>query len=99
MYSGLPTYKKILLTIGLLWTVRFSIKLLRGLNYFFLKTGPNLTERYGAGSWAVITGATDGLGKQFAINLAKLKFNIVLVSRTPEKLAKVAEEISSKFGV
>ena len=43
LYTGLPTYKKILLTIGLLWTVRFSIKLLRGLNYFFLKTGPNLT--------------------------------------------------------
>ena len=47
----------------------------------------------------MITGATDGLGKQFAVNLAKLKFNIVLVSRTPEKLAKVAEEISTKYGV
>lgn len=98
-FEGMPTYKKILLAIGLIWTVKFGIKLLRGLNYFFLKTGGNLTKRYGAGSWAVITGATDGLGKEFAMQLAQLKFNIVLVSRTQEKLTKVAEEIKTKYGV
>lgn len=44
------------------------------------------TERYGKNSWAVVTGATDGIGKGFAIELAKRGFNIVLISRTMSKL-------------
>jgi len=28
-------------------------------------------ERYGKGSWAVVTGSTDGIGKAFAMHLAK----------------------------
>ena len=41
----------------------------------------------------VITGATDGIGKEFALQLAKAGFNIVLVSRSEEKLKGVAGEI------
>ncbi|CAH1785960.1 unnamed protein product, partial [Owenia fusiformis] len=48
------------------------------------------------GSWAVVTGATDGIGKAYAQQLAKLGFNIVLISRNPDKLADVALEIESK---
>jgi|ERR1719322_273136 len=51
------------------------------------------------GKWAVITGATDGIGLSFANNLAKQGQNIVLVSRNPEKLATVAKEIESKYQV
>jgi 17beta-estradiol 17-dehydrogenase / very-long-chain 3-oxoacyl-CoA reductase len=98
-FGDLPLCKKLLLGIGALWTIKTTLSFLRGLNYFFLKTGGNITKRYGAGSWAIITGATDGIGKEFCMQLAKLKFNIVLVSRTPEKLEKVAEEIRTKYGV
>ena len=38
------------------------------------------------GDWAVITGATDGIGKGFAKELASKGINIVLVSRTLAKL-------------
>lgn len=41
----------------------------------------------------VITGATDGIGKEFALQLAKNKFNVLLVSRTPSKLEAVAKDI------
>merc|ERR1719423_610531 len=51
------------------------------------------------GKWAVITGATDGIGLSFANNLAKQGQNIVLISRNPEKLATVAKEIESKYQV
>ncbi|ODQ49866.1 NAD(P)-binding protein [Saitoella complicata NRRL Y-17804] len=66
----------------------------------FVLSGKNL-KKYGAGkkSWAVITGASDGIGREFALQLAKAKFNIVLVSRTESKLHAVAEEIEGKFGV
>lgn len=55
--------------------------------------------RYGANkdNWAVITGASDGIGKEYAFQLAKKGFNIVLVSRTQSKLELVATEIESKY--
>ncbi|XP_067934952.1 very-long-chain 3-oxoacyl-CoA reductase-like isoform X2 [Watersipora subatra] len=51
------------------------------------------------GSWAVVTGATDGIGKAYAIALAKKGANIVLISRTASKLDAVAEEISAVANV
>ncbi|KAI8914118.1 hypothetical protein BC831DRAFT_489115 [Entophlyctis helioformis] len=44
-----------------------------------------------AGSWAVVTGASDGIGKEFALELAKLNFNVVLISRSRDKLEAVAD--------
>ena len=46
--------------------------------------------------WAVITGASDGIGKGYAIELAKRGFNIFLISRTASKLQEVAKEIEGK---
>ena len=42
--------------------------------------------------WAVITGASDGIGRSYALNLAKSGYNVRLVARSEDKLAKVAEE-------
>lgn len=50
------------------------------------------------GSWAVITGASDGIGKEYALQLAAKGFNIVLVSRTKSKLESLASDIESKYG-
>jgi 17beta-estradiol 17-dehydrogenase / very-long-chain 3-oxoacyl-CoA reductase len=49
--------------------------------------------RYGENSWALITGATDGIGKALCEELAREGFNIILVSRTLEKLKKVSESL------
>ncbi|CAF1272716.1 unnamed protein product [Adineta ricciae] len=49
------------------------------------------------GQWAVVTGSTDGIGKAYAIELAKRGLNIVLISRTKEKLEQVAKEIQGKY--
>jgi len=40
-----------------------------------------------------VTGATDGLGKQYAFEMAKEKFHILLIGRDEEKLKAVAKEI------
>ncbi|ELU09722.1 hypothetical protein CAPTEDRAFT_211805, partial [Capitella teleta] len=45
------------------------------------------------GEWAAITGATDGIGKCYAEQLAEKGMNIILLSRNPDKLKRVATEI------
>ncbi|KAF9971666.1 hypothetical protein BGZ73_005297 [Actinomortierella ambigua] len=77
-----------------------TLSFLKVLVDVFVRSGINL-KKYGAGrgSWAVVTGATDGIGKEFASQLASKKLNVVLVSRTIEKLKAVAEEIEQKYGV
>ena len=57
----------------------------------------NLLQRYGEGSWAVVTGSSDGIGKSFAFQLARRGFNVVLIARNEEKLKAVANEIQTAF--
>ncbi|XP_065357056.1 hydroxysteroid dehydrogenase-like protein 1 [Calliphora vicina] len=57
----------------------------------------HLMEKYG--KWAAVTGSTDGIGKAYARELARLGFNIVLISRTQTKLEAVAQEIETDFAV
>ncbi|XP_033343137.1 inactive hydroxysteroid dehydrogenase-like protein 1 [Bombus vosnesenskii] len=45
------------------------------------------------GDWAVVTGSTDGIGKAYAKELAAKGINLVLISRTLEKLEKTKNEI------
>lgn len=55
--------------------------------------GQRLAKRYGRGSWVLITGASDGLGKAFAQELAQYGFNLLIVSRTQEKLNRLQTEL------
>lgn len=50
------------------------------------------------GQWALVTGCTDGIGRAYAIELAKRGLNMILISRTKEKLEQVAKEIQMKNG-
>lgn len=51
------------------------------------------------GKWAVVTGATDGIGKSYATELAKMGMNVMLISRSEEKLRSVMNEIKEKTDV
>ena len=61
----------------------------------FLQPRLNVTKC--GGKWALVTGSTDGIGKAYALALAKKGINVVLVSRSPYKLQNVAAEIEQKF--
>lgn len=52
-----------------------------------------LFQSYGLFVFTVVTGSTDGIGKAYALELASYGVNIVLISRSTEKLRKVAKEI------
>jgi short-subunit dehydrogenase len=47
------------------------------------------------GSWAIITGATSGIGLELTIQLAKSDFNILINSRHPEKLNEIEKSLKT----
>eukprot|EP00803_Ostreobium_quekettii_P002530 evm.model.scf_3169.2 EVM.evm.TU.scf_3169.2 scf_3169:9246-13562(-) len=51
------------------------------------------------GTWAVVTGATDGIGKAYCNELAKRGLKLFMISRTESKLKDCCKEISEKYGV
>lgn len=51
------------------------------------------------GKWALVTGATDGLGKAYAKALANKGLDVILVSRSIERLKEAASEIKQTYGV
>ncbi|XP_055547198.1 inactive hydroxysteroid dehydrogenase-like protein 1 [Wyeomyia smithii] len=65
--------------------------------YFVPEENKSLAERFG--KWAVVTGCTDGIGKEYAFQLAARGLDIVLISRTSEKLVAAAAEIEQRYHV
>ncbi|KAJ3320227.1 hypothetical protein HDV06_005471 [Boothiomyces sp. JEL0866] len=43
--------------------------------------------------WAVVTGASDGIGKEFALQLAIKGYNVVLLARSEDKMNDIASKI------
>jgi short-subunit dehydrogenase len=60
-------------------------------------SSPDLRRRYPG--WALVTGASSGIGAGFAEALARAGFDIVLVARGEERLRAEARKIEEQFGV
>ncbi|KAF4620334.1 hypothetical protein D9613_000358 [Agrocybe pediades] len=97
---GQPYVALLLLGLGSFSALRLAYQTLSVILQTFVLPGANL-KRYGAkkGAWAVVTGATDGIGKEFAMQLAKAGFNIIVVARNKELLAQTTSEIETKYKV
>ena len=50
-------------------------------------------------TFALVTGASSGIGLEIARSLAKRGYNIILTARSEDKLKAVAKEISDNFKV
>ena len=57
----------------------------------------DLPAKYGR--YALITGASSGIGAEFAVQLAESGFNLVLVGRRKQKMDALAASLHSRFDV
>ena len=56
-------------------------------------------EKKRFGPWALVTGASSGIGKEFARQIAASGINVVLVARREDLLKEVGGEFSKRYGV
>ncbi|KAK6408555.1 hypothetical protein LTR95_018417, partial [Oleoguttula sp. CCFEE 5521] len=84
--------------LGTLWTTRKLYEVLSFTWLHFLR--PSSLSRYltisaGAKPWALVSGATDGIGKGFAHDLASRGCNLVLHGRTVSKIEALKAELQA----
>lgn len=83
--------------IGAATTCYFALQLAR---HIYCYSRPSSLPRYnppGKDAWALVTGATDGIGFGFAQALCRRGFNVFLHGRNREKLLRKQQELQTKF--
>ncbi|XP_070820585.1 17-beta-hydroxysteroid dehydrogenase type 3 [Chaetodon trifascialis] len=88
------------ISLGAAVVVYYGVKLLLFSRMLFPKLWFPMSKSFftSMGEWAVVTGASEGIGRAYAFGLAKHGMNVVMMSRTKEKLDQVAKEINDTTG-
>ncbi|KAE8633258.1 hypothetical protein XENTR_v10001830 [Xenopus tropicalis] len=89
--------EQFLFVVGLITCLYLTVKFFGFLMYLFQHLRGVLPQSFfqSLGEWAVVTGAGDGIGKAYSTELANRGMNIVMISRTLEKMQAVAMDIGT----
>ncbi|KAM3867456.1 17-beta-hydroxysteroid dehydrogenase type 3 [Diretmus argenteus] len=88
------------ISLGSAVVVYYGVKLLLFIRMIYPKVWFPISKSFftSKGEWAVVTGGSDGIGKAYAFELARQGMDVVILSRTKEKLDRVAKEIGETTG-
>ena len=81
--------------VGGLVIAKKTLRILQFLWLYFLRPSSAKKYLHGPAPYAVVTGATDGIGKAIAIELFRRGFNLIIHGRNEAKVQKVIEEIKA----
>jgi len=88
----IPTWLIIFVAaIGTLQLLKVAKVILSAIGFLLYSSG-NLKK---FGEWVIVTGSTDGIGLGYARQFAKRGLNLVLISRSEEKLKKNCRRLES----
>ena len=92
---------KFLVAIGILWSTQTTFRLVEFFHLYFLRR-TSLPKYVSAPSsksetWALVTGASDGIGLAFAEELLSRHINVVLHGRNKSKLESVQTNLLRKY--
>ncbi|QHO15431.1 Very-long-chain 3-oxoacyl-CoA reductase [Arachis hypogaea] len=79
--------------LGFIFVLKNLFNFVKWVWRMFFRAPKNLRDY---GSWAIITGSTDGIGKAMALELASKGLNLLLLGRNPTKLEATSNEIREK---
>lgn len=82
--------------IGLIRLALIAVSMVKGIKEHFLMKPLDHSKRYGKGSWALVTGAANGIGLEYAKQLADKDFNLLLVDLDEQGLKNAKEAIQTK---
>jgi len=86
----------LLSSLGAIFLARFALSFFNAIWRYFIRPGKDLKVY---GKWAIVTGATDGIGKALCQELAKRRINVVLISRTESRLQELSSSLEDKYQI
>jgi 17beta-estradiol 17-dehydrogenase / very-long-chain 3-oxoacyl-CoA reductase len=92
-----PNWIKLLLVSSVIYMAYVSVCALRTLWGKFFVREKHLINIYGHGSFAVITGGAEGIGRSFAFSLAKRGFNLIILDKQSDLLTETSHAIMMRY--
>ncbi|ETS87871.1 hypothetical protein PFICI_01699 [Pestalotiopsis fici W106-1] len=95
-----PTFSAVTRVVGILTILGCLVKIFNLLALYLRPSGLGRfihKSRNGDRPWAMVTGATSGIGLAFAHELASHGFNVVIHGRNHDKLSRVLSQLQAAF--